>query len=131
MARRRASEVDGYGKLRTRAHWKPADAASVLSDWSRSGESMAAFAQRTGLRLSRVQRWRDRLSPEPSRASPSSVRLLPAVLRVPPVLLNDALTSGVPVCVVADGVRIEVADVQGTDPQWVAALVSSLRAVRT
>jgi hypothetical protein len=49
------------------------------------------------------------------------------VVRPAPLLSLESRTTGVPVCVIADGVRVELSDPHGTDPQWVAALVQGLR----
>jgi len=42
-------------------YWREADAEAVLSSWRESGLSLRAFAQRQGLSLSRLDRWKARL----------------------------------------------------------------------
>lgn len=133
MAREsRTTEVDPYGDLRTRAHWKPADAARVLGDWSRSGEALTAFARRHGLGLQRLKRWRRLGAPATQRAEPFGGRLVPVVVTSKARLV--ALEPGAKasaVSVVVDTVRVEIADAYGTDPRWVAQLVHELRRGRT
>ena len=131
MARQQTADSDPYEGLRTRARWKPADAARVVTEWTQSGESMTAFARRHGLALHRLHYWRERLGTKPSAAATATARLggrlVPAVVRPAPLLSLEPRTTGVSVCVVADGVRVELSDPHGTDPQWVAALVLGLR----
>ena len=133
MARQQTADSDPYEGLRTRARWKPADAARVVTEWTQSGESMTAFARRHGLALHRLHYWRERLGTKPSAAATATARLgvrfVPAVIRPAsaPLLSVEPRTTGVPVCVLADGVRVELSDPHGTDPQWVAALVLGLR----
>ena len=42
-------------------YWRAADAEAVLSSWRESGLSLRAFAQRHGLSVSRLDRWKARL----------------------------------------------------------------------
>jgi hypothetical protein len=42
-------------------YWREADALAVLSSWRESGLSLHAFAQRHGLSVSRLDRWKSRL----------------------------------------------------------------------
>ena len=131
MARQQTAESDPYEGMRTGARWKPADAGRVVTEWTKSGESMTAFARRHGLALHRMHYWRERLGTEPAAAATTrpGVRFVPAVVgpASAPLLSVEPRTTAVPVCVVADGVRVELSDPHGTDPQWVAALVQSLR----
>lgn len=137
MAREsRTTEVDPYAGLRTRTHWKPADAARVLGEWSRSGEALGAFALRHRLGLERLKRWRKRLGTtgaDAPRAERMGTRLVPVVVRSPAPLmaLEPPAARAFAVSVVVDTVRVEVADAHGTDPRWVAALVNELRGGRS
>ena len=133
MAREsRTTEVDPYAGLRTRAHWKP---ARVLGAWSRSGEALGAFALRHRLGLERLKRWRKRLGTtgaDAPSAERRETRLVPVVVRSPaPLVALEPAARAFAVSVVVDTVRVEVADAHGTDPRWVAALVSELRGGRS
>lgn len=127
----KTTEQDRYVGLRTRAHWKPADAARVLGDWSRSGEALTAFARRHRLGVERLKRWRGRLGTPAGQREGSGARLVPVVVRSPaPLVALEPATRTFGVSLVVDAVRIEVADAHGTDPRWVAALVHELRGGR-
>jgi transposase-like protein len=124
MTKVKDNEVDQYKGLRGRSHWKRADAARVLCDWRRSGESMAAFARRHGLGAHRLHWWRDRVEDAVEEAS---VRLVPAVVRPAPLLTLRPASPQEAVVVEVDGIRVSISDPQETDPRWVAAVVSALR----
>lgn len=117
---------DPYESLRTRARWKPEDAARVLSDWAESGKSMAAFAREHGLSLQRVFWWRGRLTEATSDPKKPKARLVPATPRKAP-LLSLVPSSGAAVVVSTAGVRVEVVDPLATDPRWVAALMRAMQ----
>lgn len=119
--------MDAYAGLRTRAHWKREDAMRVLQDWADSGESMAAFARRHRLGLHRLQWWRGQLK-QAGSAEPMAQRLVPAVVRRAPLLSVESSATRGAVSVVTDCGRVEIFDPKATDPRWVAALVTSLRA---
>lgn len=117
---------DRYSSLRTRSHWKAEDASRVLSDWSRSGLTMAAFAREHGLGLHRIRWWQARQGDSEA----PTVHLVAVTPRQAPLV---ALGSAVGTALVVDveGVRIEVSNSRETDPRWVAALVLGLRGERT
>jgi len=117
---------DPYEGLRTRARWKPADAARVLADWAESGKPMAAFARENGLAVQRLFWWRGRLKEATSEADKRKTRLVPATPRKAP-LMSLVPSSGAAVVVSTTGVRIEVVDPLSTDPRWVAALLRSVQ----
>ena len=119
-------EADPYEGLRTRSHWTREDAARVLEDWQRSGESMRGFALRRGLGLHRMQWWRERLKGMPKAKSPSA-RFVPATLVRGPLLSMDSETSQPCVIVAAAGVRVEVLDTRGVDARWVASLLTAVQ----
>jgi hypothetical protein len=128
----KTTEHDPYVVLRTRAHWKPADAAKVLGDWSRSGEALSGFACRHSLGLERLKRWRERLGTPPGQRPGGVARLVPVVVTsAAPLAMLEPAASTFAVRLVVDTVHIEVADAHGTDPRWVAALVHELRGGRT
>jgi transposase-like protein len=105
--------------LRGPEHWKPDDARRVLADWARSGESMAEFAHRHGINPERISWWRERLASKTS-----------ATVTLVPVTVRDAVTlapKGAALSLVlADDVRVEVADPSRVSPQWFAAVVDAL-----
>jgi transposase-like protein len=41
-------------------YWRAESAKLIVKAWEQSGESLAAFARRHGLRRERLARWRDR-----------------------------------------------------------------------
>jgi hypothetical protein len=59
-----------------------------------------------------------------------SLRLVPAVVRRAPLVSIGEVTTRAPVCIALERVRIEVSEPNGTDPRWLAALVSELRGAR-
>jgi transposase-like protein len=114
---------DRYASMRTRAHWKPEDAARVLDDWSRSGLPLAAFAREHGLRYERLQRWQARLR----ESSPQAVRLVPVMPRKAPLIELASIARAAAVVVAVEGVRVEVTTPSEVDPRWVVALVHGLQ----
>jgi len=66
--------------LRT-GYWRPESAELVVSAWEQSGETLAAFARRHGLRPERLARWRDRLRRARVAGSPT---FHPVVIRESP-----------------------------------------------
>jgi hypothetical protein len=122
-----ASETDRYEGMRSRRPWKRDEAERVLSDWSKSGQSMTAFSKQHQLGLHRLQWWRAQLA-QPA-AEEGAVRLLPVVPREVP-LFSDSRSAAV-MSVVVMGARIEIGDTQQLDPKWVAELISQLCGART
>jgi hypothetical protein len=117
--------TDPYEGMRTRRHWKRADAARVLSDLASSGESLTAFARRHRLGLHRLQWWRAQLAQAPEPHAPPQ-RLIPAVPQRAPLIAIGPQTAGA-VSVTIGSARIEINDPGHTDPRWIAVLVSELR----
>lgn len=68
-----------------RRRWRVADAEIVFSALSESGCTMSEFAQRHGLQLKRLHRWRERLSllgpPVIRDDGPGTVPLVPVQVR--------------------------------------------------
>lgn len=127
-AKGRPARQAGYAALRTRRHWRPAEAAQVLADWATSGETLSSFARRHGLGVDRLRRWRERLGgPGSGGAAPGGSGLVPATIRSAPLTVLDGRSSEVPLVVNAPGFRLEVRAPQGIDPQWVAALLVAAR----
>ena len=124
-----AKTPDTYAGMRTRRHWKRADAARALANWSKSGESLTAFARRNELGLHRLQWWRAQLAPRRA-AERESIQLVPVVpMQAPLIALGSSTVSAVSVTV--GTARIDVSDVGQADPRWVAALVTELQRGRS
>ena len=91
---------------------------------------MTAFARRRSLARHRLHYWHERLGAKRAAFATAGlgVRLVPVVVRPAsaPLVSLGPPTTNVSVCVVANGVRVELSDPHGTDPQWVAALVHGL-----
>jgi transposase-like protein len=54
-------ELDGLGDAVRRRYWREADARAVVEAWRRSGESVASFARRHGLKRRRLSPWVSRV----------------------------------------------------------------------
>lgn len=119
-----SKQLDSYEGLRSRRQWKREEAERVLLDWSKSGQSMTAFARQHQLGLHRLQWWRTQLA-QPTAEEPP-VRLLPVVPRQAPLISVEPHGSAA-MSVVVNGARIEINDMQQLDPKWVAELISQLR----
>lgn len=121
--------TDPYAGMRTRRHWKRADAARALADWADSGVSLSAFARIHQLGLSRLQWWRSQLAQAPA-ADEEPVRLLPVVPRQAPLIaLGTGASTAVSVTIGA--ARIDVSDTLQTDPRWLAKLIAELQEARS
>ena len=68
---------DVAGKRR----WKAPDARAALGAHAASGLSLAAFARREGLSLTRLMWWRKQLRGRPSTTPPAPVRWVPVTIR--------------------------------------------------
>lgn len=121
--------IDQYAGMRTRRHWKREDAERALAEWAKSGESLAAFAQRHELGLHRLQWWRTQLA-QATAAEPGSVRMLPVVPRQAPLIAIGAGASSA-VSVTVGAVRIDLSDTFQTDPRWLARLIAELQGTRS
>ena len=132
MANRKKQEIDveaadRYEGLRSRSHWKRADAVRVLSDFSRSGLSMTAFSRQHELGLHRLRWWHDRTQDTSVADEQTPVRLVPATLRRAPLVSIESPATQPRVVVSAGAVRVEILEPHDTDPRWVASLVVALR----
>ena len=108
--------------------WTEPEARRVIEAWKASGETVSAFARRTGLLRQRVYCWRERLGFAPSKEATHEARemsvpaFLPVTVSAPPSPSTGAVVT---VCT-RDGLRIEVAELDATSAAWVASLVRSL-----
>jgi len=75
--------------------WRAESAGLIVAAWERSGETLAAFARRHGVRPNRLARWRDQLR---KTRGPARLRFHPVKVRETPV---DGIARSVPA--VAEG----------------------------
>jgi transposase-like protein len=106
--------------LRGRRHWQHDEAARVLDAWAVSGESMAAFARRHGLRAERLSWWKARLG-APQATAGDSLTLVPLTVRAAP---SDLAA----VVLVVDGAsaRLDVRQPERVPARWLADVTSLL-----
>ena len=95
-----------------RRYWREDDARLVLGALERSGETMAAFARRHGVKVRRLEYWRDRVAGEDV-----------AGLELLPVTVTPSLSSSSVVSVTVGNARVDVAEPSQVEPTWLAALV--------
>jgi transposase-like protein len=99
--------------------WTAEDARAIFDEWQRSGESLAAFARRHGVSVSRLYWWKRRVQLPTSTASVSPLSLVPASI----------ISEGATVTIRIPGeVTIEIAS---ASPSWVAAVVAELARSRS
>ena len=102
--------------------WSEDEARRVIAAYAASGESVSGFATRHGIDSQRLYWWRRRLGDgvcEPR--GKATVSLVPVTVREQP-----AACDGVAMVVSAEGVRIEVREVDATTASWVSMVVASL-----
>jgi transposase-like protein len=92
--------------------WSEDDARTILDDWRRSGDSIAAFARMHGVAAPRLYWWKKRLWPTPGAAP--TLSLVPASI----VSVEAAVTIRLP-----GEIAIEVSS---ASPSWVAAMIAEL-----
>jgi hypothetical protein len=114
-------------ELRGPRAWTEFEARRVIEAWQESGESVAAFARDSGLAAQRVYWWRGRLGAVPAGtvAHEEQVTLMPTFVPVTLRATSSSTAAAVTVCT-RDGLRVEVAELDGTSAAWVATLVRSL-----
>lgn len=101
--------------------WSRSDAREVMDAWSASGDSARGFASRHGLNPQRLYWWRQRLT----EVLDSPLRD-PVTALVPVKVVDASETTGAMVLLhLSSGVVLEVPP--SVSPEWVAALVRSLR----
>ena len=116
--------ADPYKHLRRASRWKRSDVEQVLAAWEASGESLSAFARARRLKLHRLQWWRTRLA-EQSQAP--QVHLVPVVPEQAPLIpVGGPSSCSSSVCLDIGIARIEIGDLQHTDPRWLAALAKEM-----
>lgn len=74
---RPGARVTGLG---SKGRWNTADAGQALTAYQGSGMSLAAFARREGMSLTRLAWWRKKLQ-DPARPSAAPMRWLPVAIR--------------------------------------------------
>jgi transposase-like protein len=53
---------DSVSAVARRRYWRSEDARVAVEAWDRSGETLAAFGRRHGIKPQRIRRWADRLA---------------------------------------------------------------------
>ena len=128
-------KAKALSKLRGRRPWSEEEGRQVLDAWEASGDSVPTFARGAGLVPQRVYWWKERLGPRNAHRGALATR--PAVTAFVPVTVRPAaqavmgLRAPAITVVGRDGLRIEVAEIDATSAAWVAALVKTLREVRS
>ena len=125
-------------------HWTESQAKRMLEACAKSGLSDAEFSRREGIRVRRLQWWRDRLglrrsekrAGSPKAASSSAVTkptrqdAAPRTTFAPAVVRKGSrflLGRGAAIVIeTRAGARIEVVDVARVSPAWVAAVLRAL-----
>jgi hypothetical protein len=109
------------GTRRSRAEWE-----SLVSELEASGQSVARFSARRGLKPETVQwwRWKVHRADAPGGNAVGSVRLMPVTM------IESAATADVgnPALVEVSLGDITLRVAVGADPAYVASLVAALRA---
>ena len=95
--------------------WTDDDARTILEEWRRSGDSIAAFARKHSVSAWRLYSWRKKLRTPAKRREAPAVSLVPASIVA---VSGAALTLRLP-----GEMSIDVANVS---PSWVATLVAEL-----
>jgi transposase-like protein len=95
--------------------WTDDDARTVLEEWRRSGDSIAAFARSHGVSAWRLYSWRKKLRMTTKRRAEPTLSLVPAsIVAVSGATLTLRLPGDVSI------------DVANASPSWVATLVAEL-----
>jgi transposase-like protein len=94
------------------SYWSEREGQRAVEAWRRSGESMAAFARRRGIRVKRLKWWSQRLA----AATPSTtMSFVPAAVVAPDEIAAVIRT--------ASGIAIEIAS---ATPVQIAAIATAL-----
>ena len=118
----RTAGLDWIEALRERQPWTENDARRVMDAWRESGDSIPAFARKTGLVASRLYWWRDRLGAAATTTIARAAQLVPVTVRFPEIDLPAARVE-----VLGDRVLVEVREADAATAAWVASLVRALR----
>jgi|SRR5215467_14456601 len=94
--------------------WTDDDARTVLEEWRRSGDSIAAFARRHSVSAWRLYSWRKKLRTMAKPRAAPTLSLVPASIVVSGATLTLRLPGEVSI------------DVANASPSWVATLVAEL-----
>jgi len=95
--------------------WTDDDARTVLEEWRRSGDSIAAFARRHSVSAWRLYTWRKKLRMTAKPRAAPTMSLVPAsIVAVSGAMLTLRLPGEVSI------------DVANASPSWVATLVAEL-----
>lgn len=111
------ARLKGAARPRGSRHWTEQHARELLSEQAASGLSVERFANLHGLVAKRLYWWRQRLA----GGEQASQAFLPVVVRNE----SSARACAPVVIAVADGVRIEVNEVDARTAAWVRAVLGS------
>jgi|HubBroStandDraft_1064217.scaffolds.fasta_scaffold423244_1 hypothetical protein len=109
------------GTRRSRAEWE-----SLITELETSGQSVARFSARRGLKPRTLQWWRwnlDRTEPL-TRHAKACVRLIPVDVIEPAATADMGNRAPIEISLGDVAVRVAV----GTEPAYVASLIAALRA---
>lgn len=80
---------------RSRLRWNRGEARAVIAELEASGMTVEKFAEREGLKLERLARWKRKLeTSETARRSPKFIELRPAPAKLKSARLELVLRSG-------------------------------------
>jgi transposase-like protein len=129
MSKRKEQDLS---ELRSSRAWTRAEGERVIEAWKASQQPVAEFAQRMGLHVGRVYRWRRRLGDEAAQArkADGAPAFLPVIVRGTwPA--EEPSTRGAVMVLMREGVRVEVTELGAESAEWVARLVRALGEVTT
>jgi transposase-like protein len=95
--------------------WTDDDARTLLEEWRRSGESIAAFARRRSVSAWQLYAWRKKLRMTATSRAEHTLSLVPASIVA---VSSTTLTLRLP--------GVVSIDVTNASPIWVATLVAEL-----
>ncbi len=121
---KRANGIE-WSELRGSRPWTAEEGRRVVEAWEESGESVAVFARKAGLVRQRVSSWIGRARGERPEVGQALVPVTVVGGGVP------ARGWGAGAVVTAEGLCIEVGELDASSAEWVATIVRKLREARS